>query len=190
MSRRRVTSVAPAGGGIGMETMNETMSYPGLQGQPDHGATPGRLARTVRRFLRAQFGQPEGVWGRVAGRIMVRTPSNLERIQWTLALLDVKPSDRILEIGFGPGIAIELPSKLVPNGLIAGIDHSEVMVRQASTRNAAAIREGARCCIGSATILPRFDEPFDTIFTINSIHFWTEPVECLRSCAACSSPVG
>jgi SAM-dependent methyltransferase len=174
-----------------METMNETMSYPGLQGQPDHGATPGRLVRTVRRFLRAQFGRPEGVWGSVAGRIMARTPSNNERIQWTLELLDVKPSDRILEIGFGPGVAIALASKLAPNGFVAGVDHSEVMVRQASTRNAQALREGrARLLLGSASTLPRFDSPFDKIFTINSIHFWSKPVDSLRQLRGMLKPGG
>ena len=191
MSRAEGHRVAPAGGGIGMETMNETMSYPGLQGQPDHGATPGRLVRTVRRFLRAQFGRPEGVWGSVAGRIMARTPSNNERIQWTLELLDIKPSDRILEIGFGPGVAIALASKLAPNGFVAGVDHSEVMVRQASKRNAQALREGrARLLLGSATTLPRFDAPFDKIFTINSIHFWSKPVDCLRQLRGMLKPGG
>jgi SAM-dependent methyltransferase len=161
--------------------MNETLSYPGLQGQPDHGATPGRLVRTARRFLRAQFGRPTGPWGSLAGRIMARTPSNNERIDWTLELLAIQPSDRILEIGFGPGVAIALASHMAPNGVVTGIDHSEVMVRQASKRNAQALREGkVRLLLGSPATLPRFDAPFDKIFTINSIHFWQRPVHCLQ----------
>ena len=167
------------------------MKYPGLQNQPHLDESPGVVADRIRRFLRAQFGQPSGVWGHLAGRIMARTPSNLERIRWTLALLDPRPADRILEIGFGPGIAIERLSKVVPDGLIVGIDHSEVMVRQASRRNAVAIGEGRVALqLGSATMLPTFDEPFDRIFTINSIHFWPRPVECLKTLHSMLKPGG
>jgi SAM-dependent methyltransferase len=173
--------VAPANDGTGTETLNGALRYPGLQGQPDRSDTSGWLVRTARRFLRAQFGRPRGAWGSIAGRIMARTPSNNHRIQWTLELLDIKPSDRVLEVGFGPGVAIALASKLAPNGFVTGVDHSDVMVRQASKRNAEALREGrVTLLLGSAANLPRFDAPFDKIFTINSIHFWSRPVHCLR----------
>lgn len=73
---------------------------------------------------------------------MALTPSNQKRIRWTISLLDIKPDDRLLEIGFGPGFAIELISKIASEGFIAGVDHSEVMVQQAEKRNARAIRDG------------------------------------------------
>ncbi len=114
--------------------------------------------------------------------MMAHTPSNLDRIQWTLSLLDVKPHDRVLEVGFGPGVAIELLTKTVTQGFIAGIDHSDEMVKQAARRNAASIRSGrVMLSQASASAPPSFDSPFDKIFTINSIHFWNDPVECLRS---------
>lgn len=161
--------------------MKAALQYPGLQNQPDQGTTRGAVIQVVRRFLRSQFGHPRGVWGSLAGRIMAVTPSNNDRIRWTLGLLDIKPADRILEIGFGPGIAIALASELASVGFVAGVDHSAVMVRHASRRNAAALREGRVALrLGSAGTLPSFDRPFDKIFTINSIHFWSEPLECLR----------
>ena len=161
--------------------MKRTLKYPGLQNQPNHGERQGWLFQTIRRFLRAQFGRPTGFWGHMAGKIMARTPSNQERIHWTIALLDIKPDDRLLEIGFGPGMAIELVSKIASEGFIAGVDHSEVMVRQASRRNARAIRDGkVMLRLGSVSKLPKFNESFDKIFTINSIHFWHEPVDCLK----------
>ena len=52
---------------------------------------------------------------------MARTRSNYERAQWTISLLGIKPGDRILEIGFGPGIAIELASRLVGDGRVVGL---------------------------------------------------------------------
>jgi SAM-dependent methyltransferase len=122
---------------------------------------------------------------------MARAPSNQERIHWTLALLDIQPDDRLLEIGFGPGVAIALASKMASEGLIAGVDHSEVMVRQASRRNARAIRDGRVILqLGSVANLPKFNESFDKIFTINSIHFWHEPVDCLKALGKLLRPGG
>ena len=173
------------------ETINAALKYPGLQNQPDNGEAQGRLLQSIRRFLRAQFGRPTGFWGSIAGKIMAHTPSNQDRIRWTISLLDIRPDDRLLEIGFGPGFAIELVNKIVSEGFIAGVDHSEVMVRQAGKRNARAIRDGKVVLqIGSASNLPKFNEPFDKIFTINSIHFWNEPIDCLKELRELLRPGG
>jgi len=171
--------------------MNAIFQYPGLHNQPNEGAVRGPLFQAVRRFLRAQFGHPAGVWGSIAGRVMAATPSNNDRIRWTLGLLDIKPADRILEIGFGPGIAIALASELAPHGFVAGIDHSDVMVRQAARRNAAAVLAGRVALLqGAAGNLPSFDKPFDKIFTINSLHFWSDPIACLRQLRGSLKPGG
>jgi SAM-dependent methyltransferase len=160
--------------------MNSGSPYPGLRYQPssDHR---GPIFRAARGFLRRQFGRPVGLFGDVVGHIMAAASSNNDRIRWTVSLLGIRPTDRVLEIGFGPGVAIAFVSTLVPNGLVAGVDHSAVMVRQASRRNAAGVRDG-RISLrqGSVESLPDFDAPFDKIFTINSIHFWREPIHCLR----------
>ncbi len=129
--------------------------------------------------FRAQFGHPKGFWGSVVGMIMAY--SNRERNRWAISLLDIQRDDRVLEIGFGPGWAIEQISKIAVDGFVAGIDHSEVMMRQAQKRNAKAIREGRiNLQLGSVSNLPEFEEPFDKIFSINSIQFWPEPVENLK----------
>lgn len=128
-----------------------------------------------------QFAHPKGVLGRVVGTIMAYNPSNRERMRWTLSLLHIQGNDRVLEIGFGPGLAIEQISKITPDGFIGGVDHSEVMVRQARKRNASAIREGrVDLRLGSVSNPPAFGKPFDKIFSINSIQFWENPVEDLK----------
>lgn len=162
--------------------MKSALNYPGLDSQPDQGQSSGVLFQYLKRFLRAQFGRPTGPCGYLAGMLMARTPSNLDRIRWTLSLLDVRPNHRILEIGFGPGIAIQLLSKVVADGSIVGIDHSEVMLEQARKRNARAVRNGrVSLHLGSVLTVPPFPESFDRIFTINSIHFWDKPVDCLKT---------
>ncbi len=137
---------------------------------------------SLRQNIVGQFKQPHGSLGQVAGFIMAKRPSNIERNQWTLDLLDLRPDDRVLEIGFGPGIAIEKASQVVTNGMIVGIDHSETMLRQAKKRNAAAIGEGrVQLQLGSVTELPHFDQPFDKIFSANVVQFWDEPVAVFKS---------
>ena len=177
---------------LGPKTAAATRSpdYPGLEFQPD-SVERGRTFQMIRRLLRAQFGRPAGLWGHVVGRIMASRPSNRERSQWTISLLDIQRRDRVLEIGFGPGVAVELASRLATDGLVAGIDHSEVMVRQARRRNAAAVRDGkVVLMLGSVSDLLSFDKPFDKVFTINSIHFWTDPVQRLTELRELLRPGG
>jgi hypothetical protein len=57
--------------------------------------------------FRSQFGNPHGLGGRIAGWIMATRPSNKERSAWAIDLLDPQPDDAVLEIGYGPGVAIE-----------------------------------------------------------------------------------
>ncbi|TCO58269.1 methyltransferase family protein [Actinocrispum wychmicini] len=107
--------------------------------------------------------------------------SNLRRNVWVVSLLDLRPTDRVLEIGFGPGVAIAEIADRVTAGQAFGVDHSAVMVRQASVRNAAAIRaRRVHLSHGSVDQLPRFDDPLDAILSVNSLGFWPDPVERLR----------
>jgi SAM-dependent methyltransferase len=92
------------------------------------------------RILLRMFGRPQGVLGRLGGIIMARMNRNLAGR--TIALLDVQPHDRVLEIGFGPGVGIELLSGVVSSGHVAGVDVSEEMVEQARIRNVEAIQRG------------------------------------------------
>lgn len=113
---------------------------------------------------------------------MATRASNRERNTWVVSLLEIEPGDRVLEIGFGPGLAIEVIARLAVDGYVCGIDHSEVMVTQASKRNSEAVRSGrVDLRLGSAESLPTFEEPFDKILAVNTIQFVADPVECLRS---------
>jgi SAM-dependent methyltransferase len=139
-------------------------------------------AMAVKRALIAafvrQFGHPRGWAGRVAGWVMAHRPSNRQRNRWVVSLLDVRPTDRVLEIGFGPGLAIaELSRRVGPSGHVYGIDHSDVMLRQATRRNAASIQAGrVTLTLGTVEQLPlALDGPFDAILAVNSLGFWPAP---------------
>jgi SAM-dependent methyltransferase len=125
-----------------------------------------------KRWLVEQFRRPHGALGILAGWIMARRASNRERNTWTVDLLDVQPDDRVLEVGFGPGLAIALAAARATRGLVAGLDHSEVMLRQATRRNRRAIDAGrVDLRLGSAERPPDFGPPFDKIFAVNALHF-------------------
>jgi SAM-dependent methyltransferase len=136
------------------------------------------------KALGAVFGQflrPHGFGGRAAGWVMAKRGSNRERNVWAVGLLDVQPQDRVLEVGFGPGIAIQEFVSRATSGLVVGIDHSEVMLQQARKRNAAAVSAGrVDLRLGSAESLPAFDAPFDKVLAVNSLFFWDDPVARLK----------
>ena len=62
-------------------------------------------SRSFRVWLVGQFGRPTSAWGHVAGWIMAHRVSNRRRNRWTVDLLDLRPGERVLEIGFGPDSA-------------------------------------------------------------------------------------
>jgi SAM-dependent methyltransferase len=136
--------------------------------------------RLLRRVV-GQFTQPHGLGGHVAGWVMAHRSSNRRRNLWVVSLLDVQPTDRVLEIGFGPGLAVEALGRLASRGQVLGIDHSGVMVRRARRRNAPAVRAGrVDLRLGSVEALPDFGGPVDKVLAVNSMGFWHDPVARLR----------
>jgi len=130
----------------------------------------------MKAYLKDQFKCPSGLCGSLVGYGMASLYKG--RQDWTIETLDVQADDHILEIGFGPGTAIEQVSALATNGFVAGVDPSRVMLRQARRRNRKAIREGrVELQRKSVADLPYEDAYFDKVFAINSYHHWSEPQE-------------
>lgn len=138
------------------------------------------LTQTLEQKLRAQFGRPTGLAGRIAGWVMAHRSSNRRRNAWAVSLLEIERDDRVLEVGFGPGVAIGELSRIAVDGHVCGIDHSEVMLRQAARRNAQAVRLGrVELRHGRAESLPAFESPFDKVLAVNALPFWDRPAERL-----------
>jgi cyclopropane fatty-acyl-phospholipid synthase-like methyltransferase len=116
---------------------------------------------------------------------MATRPSNRERNRRTIELLEIQPDDRVLEIGYGPGLAIQWAAERAVRGKVVGIDHSDLMHRQAARRNARAIEAGlVELHIASVDALPEFTSPFDKVFAVNVHLFWPDPVRILARLAA------
>jgi SAM-dependent methyltransferase len=148
-----------------------------------------KLMQWVRKLLMLMFGRPKGVMGRLGGVIMARV--NRDAAAQVIDLLDVQPDDRILEVVFGPGVAVQLLLHRMPTVWVAGVDQSQEMVRQAAARNAEAAR-GRRVDLryGSAERLPFGDETFDKVLAINSMQAWTDAGAGLREIRRVLKPGG
>ncbi len=138
-----------------------------------------------------QAHHPRGAAGRVTAWEMAHRPSNRQRSAWVVSLLGVRPASRVLEIGFGPGLAVAELAR-AGAGHVYGIDHSAVMLRQASRRNAAAIRAGRVTLIRASVdqIPPALDGPFDAILAVNSLGFWPAPAQRLAELRRRLAPGG
>ncbi|MGH3030315.1 MAG: class I SAM-dependent methyltransferase [Gaiellaceae bacterium] len=65
-----------------------------------------------------------------------------ERFRWAVETLDPAPSDRLLEIGCGHGVAVSLICRTLSAGTIVAIDRSKSMINQAARRNREHVAEG------------------------------------------------
>jgi len=128
-----------------------------------------------------QFGKPEDIPESVSGFIMSHRESIIERSKWAVELLELQPDDSVFEIGFGRGLAIQMMSDIVSDGIVFGIDHSEKMLLSAHNRNIEAIQSGrVRLMCASVSDMPSIHAEFDKVLDINSFQFWKNPVDDLK----------
>lgn len=85
--------------------------------------------------------------------------------------LEIGPSDRVLEIGFGGGVT--LPSLIKGASFVAGVDLSREMVKWAQTNYSAAVTAGrAEFREGSVEAIPFDTASFGKACTVNTVYFW------------------
>lgn len=120
---------------------------------------------------KAQFACPQGKLGWLAGQLMAIKNSRMNR--FAVEVLDVQPEDQVLEIGFGHGQAIQMIATLAKSGFTAGIDISDVMVRQAARRNKKLIESGhVELSQASVADIPYEFGRFDKILAVNNYQLW------------------
>ncbi len=144
---------------------------------------------SIRQRLIGQFGHPRGPLGWIAGRIMTKRTANVERTLATVDLLGLAPTDRVLELGHGPGIGLERALAMVPSGSVVGLERSATMRSMAARRNRAAAQDGRlRLVTADAQQPPADIGQFDAIFSSNVWLFWDDPAETLRRWLAHLNP--
>jgi ubiquinone/menaquinone biosynthesis C-methylase UbiE len=108
----------------------------------------------------------DGPAGAVAARVMARRNRDAEAE--AVELLDPHATDRVLVVGFGPGVGLQLLMERVTSGSVGGVDPSAVMCRRAEARNHDAIRTGRLELVrGASDTLPWPDRDFDHAVAVN-----------------------
>lgn len=133
-----------------------------------------------KKFLAAQLRQPSGWFGKIVMRDFLNQ-HNEKMNDFAVEMLDLQPTDRVLDIGFGGGVTIEKMLGTIDTGKIHGVDFSREMVETAKQKFRLAI-ESNKASIEFADVrsLPFDDNTFDKVCTVNTIYFWDDPLASLQ----------
>ena len=126
------------------------------------------------KFMAQQLSIPSGIVGRwVLAPLWNRRNSVLNDV--VFESLALHSHDRVLEIGFGGGYLLGRIANVVPQGFIAGIDVSELMVTRCERRYRPAVMTGRlelRCT--PVESLPYSSGYFTKACTVNSLFYWKD----------------
>lgn len=108
-----------------------------------------------------------------------------------LDLLDLKPTDHLIEVGFAHGKTIQRAAATLSEGFVAGVDTSELMVRVASQRNRRFIRAGrVELKLADAATIPYPSHHFVKAYSVHTIYFWPNPKDQIREIYRVLKPRG
>lgn len=95
-------------------------------------------------------------------------PKTAERLVWAVDTMAVRPTDRLLEIGCGHGVAVSLVCEKLDGGSIVAVDRSPKMIAMAKKRNAEYVAAGVASFQAASLHEADFgDACFDKIFAIH-----------------------
>jgi len=117
-----------------------------------------------------------------------RTPDMSRQRNATLQRLNLKPGERVVDVGCGPGFLCETMAEAVgPTGHVVGIDISNDLIDFA-TRRKNSDRIDYR--VGDATALPVGDSQFDVVVSTQVIEYIADADVALREIARVLRPGG
>lgn len=128
-----------------------------------------------KRVLRAAFGVPRGVAGRLGGVVMAR--SNADQERRAVALAAPEPGATVVAVGHGPGVGLApLAEAVAPGGRVIGVDPSASMRAMASRRCADLLAEGVlELREGDAEHTGCPDACADAVISVNNVMLWDLP---------------
>ena len=99
-----------------------------------------------------------------------------ERLRRIVERMNIRPNDRVLEIGCGHGVAATMVCELLEDGRLTAVDRSRKMIEAASRRNAEHIQAGnAEFICADFEDLDLGSRRFDKILAVRVGLFWREP---------------
>jgi SAM-dependent methyltransferase len=133
--------------------------------------------------------KPKGLGGSFSG--WFGSHQKWQLAEWAISLLNIQPYDRVLEIGSGSGIAVQLAARHCTLGLVCGIESDPIMIRRARRRNKLDITCG-RVVFAKKSVpnLPYADRSFDKAFSINRVQFSPHLLRDLKELHRVLRPAG
>ncbi len=120
-----------------------------------------------------QFKKPSGFLGKLISNLMIK--GNRPSYDRLINDLKIQTYDKILEIGYGPGIGVNIISEKFGQCDIYGVDFSELMFKRATKRNKHFIDKGkVRLLFGDFIVTDVITKDFDKIFCLNVVYFWDD----------------
>lgn len=102
----------------------------------------------------------------------------------------LRPGDRVLDVGCGPGtITVDL-ARRVPDGVVVGIDAAEVVVADAESARAEAGVANARFAVGDVYALDEPDGTYDVVHAHQVLQHLSDPVRALTEMRRVLRPGG
>ena len=149
----------------------------------------GTLLAKPLELMEDNFRRPTGRAGRLFGNLMAVQHRSLTL--WAIEHMDVRSRQRVLDVGCGGGMAVNLLSRRTGQGFTAGVDYSMEMVEQAVRRNRAGIaRSRVEVRHGDCAALPYEDSSFDQVCAIETFYFWPDPLRGLAEAHRVLKPGG
>ena len=99
-----------------------------------------------------------------------------ERLRSVVEQLDIRPGDRVLEIGCGHGVAATFVCERLEEGHLTAVDRSAKMIQAAARRNMVYVEAGkAEFLVATLEDLDLGDRRFDKIFAVRVDLLHREP---------------
>lgn len=110
----------------------------------------------------------------------------------TLALMGLKPGERVLDLGCGAGWASRLMARAVAQGdkpgQVIGLDVSDEMIRRA--RAASTTYDNLMFVVGSAQQIPWEENFFDKVLSVESFYYYADQERALAELFRVMAPRG
>jgi arsenite methyltransferase len=117
---------------------------------------------------------------------------HLDITEKTIRLMDLRPGDRVLDLGCGAGWATRLMARRVEDqdgsGQVIGLDVSDEMIRRAQAMPSDF--ENISYVCGSAQKIPGPDSFFDKVLSVESFYYYPDQERVLRELFRVMAPGG